>query len=411
MPERLVVIGAGMASGRMLEHLTEADPDAYDITLLNAEPRGAYNRILLSPVLAGEKTFGDIVNHDADWYAARGIITRFGERATAIDRAAKVVRAPGGDLAYDKLVLATGSDPFMLPLPGADLDGVISYRDIEDTTRMMAIEPGQSVVVIGGGLLGLEAAAGLAVRGADVTVVHLMGHLMERQLDAEAGGMLRASLEARGITVLCDAASDRIIGEGGRVTGLVLKEGQVLDCALLVMAVGIRPAVALAQDAGLSVGRAVIVDDQLRASDPDILAIGECVEHRGTLFGLVAPLYEQAKVAADTLLGRAAAYVQKSLSTKLKVTGCDLFSAGDFSDAPGRESLFYRDPRHGSYKRLVLDGDRLVGAVMYGDTTDGNWFFDLIASRASVAPMRETLIFGPAYASEAGALSRCSIAA
>lgn len=411
MPERLVVIGAGMASGRMLEHLSEADPDAYDITLFNAEDRGTYNRILLSPVLAGEKTFEDIVTHDADWYAERGIATRFGERVSAIDRTQKVVRSPGGDVAYDKVVLATGSDPFMLPLPGVDLAGVISYRDIEDTRLMMAVEPGQPVVVIGGGLLGLEAAAGLAARGADVTVVHLMSHLMERQLDAEAGAMLCASLEARGITVLCDAASERILGHDGEVSGLALKDGRVLDCTLLVMAVGIRPSVGLAQDAGLAVGRAVIVDDQLRSSDPDILAIGECVEHRGTVFGLVAPLFEHAKVAADTLLGRHARYVQKSLSTKLKVTGCDLFSAGDFADEPGRESIFYRDPLAQGYKRLVLEGDRLVGAVIYGDTSDGNWFFDLIQSGESLGDLRETLIFGPAYAGGAEALSRCSIAA
>lgn len=411
MARRLVVIGAGMASARMLEHLTEADPDAYDITLFNAEPCGAYNRILLSPVLAGEKVFDDIVTHDAAWYAERGITTRFGERVSSIDRAARIVRAPGGDVPYDKLVLATGSDPFILPLPGKDLDGVIAYRDMADTQAMMGVSAGQKVVVVGGGLLGLEAAAGLAARGADVTVVHLMGHLMERQLDAEAGGLLKASLEARGIKVLCDAASERIVGEDGHVSGLALKDGRVLECSLLVMAVGIRPAVTLADAAGLAANRAILVNDQLITSDPQILALGECVEHRGTLFGLVAPLYEQAKVAASTLLERSAAFVQKTLSTKLKVTGCDLFSAGDFSDAAGRESLVYRDRVEGSYKRLVIEGDRLVGAVLYGDTRDGNWFFELIQSGESIADLRETLMFGPSYAGEKVALSRCSLAA
>ena len=405
--ERLVVIGAGMAAGRMLEHLTAARAP-YDITLFNAEPRGTYNRLMLSPVLAGEKTFSQIVTHTEAWYEQHRITTRFGERVTEIDRNARIVFGENGPVQYDKLVLATGSNPFMIPLPGHNLDGVLPYRDLEDTERMMALSRGARAIVIGGGLLGLEAAAGMAMRGVEVTVVHIMGHLMERQLDPDAAALLQGSLERKGIRILCNAHSEEILGKDGHVTGLRLKDGTVLGCDLLCMAVGIRPAVQMAKDAGLEVEKGVVVSDQLRTSDRNIYALGECVEHRGAVFGLVAPLYEQAKVLAETLMGREAAFVQKSLSTKLKVTGCDLFSAGDFADGPERENILYR--AEGVYKRLILEGDKLVGAVMYGDTTDGSWFFDLIRSGQNVAKMRDTLVFGPAM-QNAGALPRCSLAA
>ncbi|WP_299673973.1 nitrite reductase large subunit NirB [uncultured Roseobacter sp.] len=396
--KKLIVIGAGMASGRVLEHLTEANPDAYDITLFNAEPRGNYNRIMLSPVLSGEKTYDEIVTHGDDWYAGSGVTCHFGERIAAIDTTAKTVTSETGEmLGYDKLLFGTGSNPFMIPLPGHDLEGVIAYRDLEDTERMMAMGPDNKVVVIGGGLLGLEAAAGMAARGVDVTVVHIMGHLMERQLDEAAGYLLRKSLEDKGITILCGANSKEILGADGRARALLLDDGTELPCDLLVMAVGIRPNVALAQAAGLAVGRGIHVDDQMLTSVEDVLAVGECVEHDGAVFGLVAPLYDQAKVAAQTLLGQEAAFVQRSLSTKLKVTGCDLFSAGDFAEAERREDIVFRDPSRGVYKRLVIEENRLVGAVMYGDTADGNWFFGLIKDGTDISEMRETLIFGPAY--------------
>ncbi len=397
MKQRLVIIGAGMASGRVIEHLVEAAPDTFDITLFNAEPRGNYNRIMLSPVLSGEKTYEEIITHDDAWYAAHGVTCRFGEKVVAIDRQMKVVEGENGHVPYDKLIFGTGSNPFIIPLPGHDLEGVIAYRDLEDTQRMMEMGAGKKVVVIGGGLLGLEAAAGMAARGADVTVVHIMGHLMERQLDEAAGYLLKKSLEAKGITIRLQANSKEIVGQDGKVRALMLEDGTELPCDLLVMAVGIRPNVALAQDAGLAVGKGIHVDDQLCTSDADIFAVGECVEHQGAIFGLVAPLYDQAKVLAKTLLGEEAAFVQKSLSTKLKVTGCDLFSAGDFADGEGREDIVFRDPSRGVYKRLVIENDRLIGAVMYGDTADGNWFFGLIKDGTDIAEMRETLIFGPAY--------------
>ena len=279
MTQKLIVIGAGMASGRMIEHLVETNPDAYDITLFNAEPRGNYNRIMLSPVLSGEKTYEEIVTHDDEWYAANGVNCRFGERIDHIDRAAKTVTAANGDvLPYDKLVFGTGSNPFIIPLPGHDLEGVIAYRDLEDTQRMMSMTTGNKVVVIGGGLLGLEAAAGMAARGADVTVVHIMGHLMERQLDEAAGYLLRKALVDKGITVRCSANSKEILGENGHVRALLLDDGTELPCDLLVMAVGIRPNTKLAADNGLAVGRGIHVDDQMVTSDEDILAVGECVE-------------------------------------------------------------------------------------------------------------------------------------
>ena len=414
MTKKLVVIGAGMASGRALEHLFETDAGAYDVTLFNAEPRGNYNRLMLSPVLSGEKTYEQIVTHDDQWYAENNVTCRFGEKVVAIDRARKVVVGEKGEVPYDKLLIATGSNPFMIPLPGHDLDGVIAYRDLEDTERMMGLgaRAGSKAVVIGGGLLGLEAAAGMAARGVDVTVVHIMGHLMERQLDEAAGYLLRKALVDKGIHVRCSANSKQILDDGtGHVRALLLDDGTELPCDLLVMAVGIRPNTALAKAAGLEVARGVTVDDHMVTSDPDVLALGECVEHNGALFGLVAPLYDQAKIVARTLLGDTAHFVAREVSTKLKVTGCDLFSAGDFAEGEGREDIVFRDPARGVYKRLVLERNRIIGAVMYGDTADGNWFYGLMKDAEDVSEMRDTLIFGPAYQGGAAADPMAAVAA
>ncbi|MCB1352206.1 MAG: nitrite reductase large subunit NirB [Rhodobacteraceae bacterium] len=397
MTEKLVVIGAGMASGRALEHILETDPAKYDITLFGSEPRGNYNRIMLSPVLSGEKTFAEIVTHDTAWYEANGITTRFGEAVTQIDRERKVVVSAGGETPYDKLLIATGSAPFIIPVQGKDLPGVIAFRDLEDVETMRAAaKPGAKAVVIGGGLLGLEAAAGLRMLGMEVTVLHLMGHLMERQLDEAAGYLLRKALTDRGIKVMCRASTAAILGEE-RVEGVMLEDNTGIEADLVVMAVGIRPETRLANDAGLEVGRGIVVDDHMVTSDPDILAVGECVEHNKQLFGLVAPLYDQAKVVANTLHGAGGAFMPKQTSTKLKVTGVDLFSAGDFAEGEGREDIVFRDPARGVYKRLVIENDRLIGAVMYGDTADGSWFFGLIRDGETISEMRDTLIFGPSY--------------
>ncbi len=413
MKKKLVVIGAGMASGRMLERLFEANAD-FDVTLFNAEPRGNYNRLMLSPVLSGEKTYEQIVTHDDAWYAENGVTCRFGEKVTGIDRDRKVVIGEKGEVAYDKLVIGTGSNPFIIPLPGHDLDGVIPYRDLEDTQSMIDLgaKPGSKAVVIGGGLLGLEAAAGMAARGVEVTVVHIMGHLMERQLDEAAGYLLRKSLTEKGIKVMCKANSKEILADdNGHVRALLLDDGTELPCDLLVMAVGIRPNTTLGAEAGLAVGKGIHVDDQMVTSDPDILSLGECVEHNGAIFGLVAPLYDQARVLANTLMGIEDAFVNKEVSTKLKVTGCDLFSAGDFAEGEGREDIVFRDPARGVYKRLILQGNKVIGAVMYGDTADGAWFYNHIKEGTDVADMRDTLIFGPAYQGGAAADPLSAVAA
>ena len=411
MTLKLVIVGAGMASGRVIEHLVEENPDAFDVTLFNAEPRGNYNRIMLSPVLSGEKTYDEIVTHDEDWYARHGVTCRFGEHVIGIDRDRRVVIGQKGEVSYDKLIIATGSAPFIIPVQGKDLPGVITYRDLDDTNAMIkAAQEGGKAVVIGGGLLGLEAAAGLAERGMQVTVVHLMGHLMERQLDEAAGYLLRRDLEKRGITIRTQASTKAIIGNG-QTEAVLLEGGETLPADLVVMAVGIRPETRLASDTGLEVARGIEVNAQMQTSDQDIYAVGECVEFGGHLFGLVAPLYDQAKVLAQTLLGQPEAFVVKDIATKLKVTGCDLFSAGDFAEGPGREDIVFRDPSRGVYKRLVIEGDRLVGAVMYGDTADGTWFFSLIKDGTKIEEMRETLIFGPAFQEGASADPLSAVAA
>ena len=411
MKRKLVVVGAGMASGRMLEHLTAAAPDAFDITLFNGEPRGNYDRLMLSPVLSGEKTYDQIVTHDAGWYAARGIDCRFAEPVVRIDRANRQVHSNRSSAAYDALVIATGSAPFIIPVPGHDLPGVVTYRDLEDTNAMIeAGVAGRDAVVIGGGLLGLEAAAGMAARGARVTVIHLMGHLMERQLDPAAGYLLQRDLERRGITVHCKGATKAILG-GDRVEAVLLEDGTVFPADLVCMAVGIRPETRLANDAGLEVERGITVDDQLRTSDPQVFALGECVEHDGQLFGLVAPLYDQARVLAKTLLDEAAAFRPVQTATKLKVTGCDLYSAGDLAEGEDREDIVFRDPGRGIYKRLVLRDNRIIGTVMYGDTADGAWFHGLMKDGTDISAMRETLIFGPAFQGGAAADPLAAVAA
>ena len=398
MTQKLVVIGAGMASGRALEELFALSPDAWEVTLFGAEPRGNYNRLMLSPVLSGEKTYEEIVTHDDAWYLDNRVTCRFGEKVTGIDRARKVVISEGGETPYDKLIVATGSQPFIIPVPGHDLPGVITFRDLDDVNRMReaAAKPGAKAVVIGGGLLGLEAAAGLQVQGMEVTVLHLMPHLMERQLDPAAAYLLQKELEGRGIKVMCKADTGEIMGED-RVEGVRLKDGTEIPADIVVMAVGIRPDTALAREAGLAVGRGIHVDDQMVTSDEDILAVGECVEHDGQVYGLVAPLYEMGKVLAKTLMGETAAYKGSVMSTKLKVTGVDLFSAGDFAEGEDRDEIVFRDPSRGVYKRLVLREDRIIGAVMYGETADGNWYFGLLKDKADVSEMRDTLVFGAAF--------------
>ena len=400
MREKLVVIGNGMAPGRVLDRLFEAAPDRYDITIFNAEPRTNYDRIMLSPVLSGEKSYEEIVIHGDGWYENHGVQLLKGCKVSGIDREKKAVTSENGVTApYDKLIIATGSVPFILPVPGTDLPGVLTYRDMDDVSAMLvAAQSGGSAVVIGGGLLGLEAAAGLKERGMDVTVVHLPPTLMERQLDTAAGHLLRRELEAKGINVVTEANTKEIFGDG-YVEGVRLADGTEIPAKLVIMAVGIRPNAGLAGDAGLEVGRGILVDEHMQTSDPDIFAVGECVEFRGSVYGLVAPLYEMANVLAARLADEAReGFADAAQATKLKVTGIDLFSAGDFADGEDREEIVLRDAHSGIYKRLVLAEDRLIGCVFFGDTSDSAWFFQQIKDSTDISDMRDTLIFGPAFA-------------
>ena len=402
---RLVVVGNGMAGMRVVEDFLARAPGAWEITVFGAEPHPNYNRIMLSSVLAGEKDLDDIVINPRAWYAENGIRLIAGDPVAAIDRDARTVTSASGLVAgYDLLLLATGSKPIAPPVPGLDLPGVCSFRDIADVETMMAAaKAGKRAVVIGGGLLGLEAAWGLKRQGMPVAVVHLMPTLMERQLDEEAGHLLQRDLDSRGIAFFTNGQTEEIYG-AGKVEGLRLADGRKVPADLVVLAIGIRPNVDLAKAAGLAVNRGIVVGDDLRTSDPAVFAVGECVEHRGQTFGLVAPIWEQAKVCAAQMAGEAeAAYATPPLSTRLKITGIDVFSAGALAAAgDGDDEITFRDAGRGVYKKLVLRDDRLVGAVMYGDVADGSWYFQLMREGADVSALRERLIFGQAFASVEG---------
>jgi len=404
MKEKLVLIGNGMAGVRALEELLKLAPDMYEITVFGAEPFGNYNRILLSPVLAGEKTLEDIMLNDLQWYRDNGITLHAGKQVVEIDRRRRRVVASDGTVeSYDRLVLATGSRPFIIPVPGKDLQGVITFRDIHDVNAMLeAAGRSRRAVVIGGGLLGLEAANGLQERGMAVTVVHLMDTLMERQLDKPAGDLLKRALEEKGLTFLMEAQTEAILGEE-QVRAVRFKDGTEIPADLVVMAVGIRPNIELAKEAGLYCERGVLVNDTMQTYDPRIYAVGECIQHRGQTYGLVAPLFEMAKVCANHLaqLGYAR-YEGMVTSTKLKVTGIDLFSAGEFHGDEESEEIVLKDANQGIYKKLVLKDDRIQGAVLYGDTVDGSWYFQLMRDGTNIVDIRDQLLFGQAHLGDAG---------
>jgi nitrite reductase (NADH) large subunit len=403
---KLVCVGNGMAGVRTIEELLKIAPDSYDITVFGAEPHPNYNRILLSPVLSGEQTLDEIVLNSREWYAENGIALHAGSKVTAIDRVRRaVITEDGSATPYDRLLLATGSNPVILPIPGATLDGVLTYRDIADTESMIeAATTCKRAVVIGGGLLGLEAANGLRARGMHVTVVHLAEWLMERQLDSTAAKLLQESLEARGLRFLVPKQTAEIVaGDSGRVCAVRFTDGDTLAADLVVMAVGVRPNAELAEKAGLHCSRGVVVSDTMQTFDPRIYAVGECVNHRGIAYGLVAPLYEMAKVCANHLAAFGIGRYQGSItSTKLKVTGIDLFSAGDFVGSEGTEHITLSDPVAGVYKKLVLKDEKLVGAVLYGDTVDGAYYFKLLREGRSVSDVRDRLMFGEANLGDTG---------
>lgn len=404
MKEKLVLIGNGMAGMRTIEELLDLAPDMYDITVFGSEPYGNYNRILLSPILTGEKTINEIMLNDEQWYTDNSVTLHAGKTINKIDRRKrKVIAVDGTEAEYDRLLIATGSNPFIIPVPGHDLEGVIAFRDIADVDTMLeAAKEHRHAVVIGGGLLGLEAANGLMKQGMKVTVLHLVDTLMERQLDSVAGKMLKKELEARGIDFEMKASTKEIIGKK-RVQGVVLEDGREVTADLVVMAVGIRPDAQLAKDAGIFSERGVVVSDTMQTYDPRVYAVGECVQHRGEVYGLVAPLFEQAKVCANHLaqLGYAR-YEGSVVSTKLKVTGIDLFSAGDFTGDEDTEEIVMQDAAGGVYKKILLKDNKIQGAVLYGETIDGTWYFQLMRDGTDISDMRDHILYGQAHLGNAG---------
>jgi nitrite reductase (NADH) large subunit len=398
---KLVLIGNGLAGMRCLEDLLDMAPDRYDITVIGEEPWGNYNRIMLSPVLSGEKSFAEIMLHSADWYAEKGIRFIAGDAAIAIDRSRKQVHTQKGEVvAYDRLILATGSKPFVPPIPGAELEGVISFRDIQDVNRMLDYcKTRQNAVVIGGGLLGLEAAYGLKQQGMTVTVLHLMDRIMDRQLDMKASQMLKKSIEDKGIRIITEANTEELLDIDGHVTQLRLKDGTMLDADLVVFAVGIRPNKTLAEQAGLRCNRGVLVNDTMQTYDPSIYAVGECIEHRGQTFGLVEPLWGQAFICATHLAehGRLT-FKAPTVPTQLKVSGCDVFSAGNFEPQDDFEDIVLNDEKRQIYKRIIIQQDKVIGAVLFGDTEDGAWYAELIADQTPISNIRSKLLFGRDFA-------------
>lgn len=396
---RLVVIGNGMAGMRAVEELLLLAPDLYDITVFGAEPYGNYNRILLSMLLSGEKHADEIMLNTPEWYAAHGIELHRDDAVVAVDRTRRVVRSRKGvEQPYDRLLVATGSCPAMLRVPGHELPGVVCFRSIDDVDRMVE-SAGQyrHAVVIGGGLLGIEAANGLSRRGMQVTLIHRSHVLLNQQLNGDAAALLARNLEGRGLSLLLGAETAAFEGDG-RVERVKLADGRSVDADLVVVAIGVQPDISLMQDSGIYCERGIVVDDTLQTYDPHVYAVGECVQHRKITFGLVAPVWEQARVCAAHLarFGHRH-YSTAQTATRLKVTGIDLYSAGDFIGGAGTEDLVLRDPRRGIYKRLVLNGSRLVGTVLYGDARDGGWYFDLISKGTDVTPWRDRLLFGQAY--------------
>ena len=399
MSEPLVIVGNGMAAARLVDELAKVALGRYAIAVIGAEPRLAYNRVLLSSVLAGETASHEIELKPADWWRDRGVTVKYNCLATEIDVGRRELKIANDEsIEFSKLILATGSTPLRLNVPGADLLGIHTFRDTRDVDLLLTLAAQKKrVVVVGGGLLGLEAAYGLAKAGAPVTLIHLMDRLMERQLDAPAAALLKSLVERKGIEILLNANTARIIGET-RVEGVELVDGRRIEAEAVIFAAGIRPNVALAKEAGISVNRGVVVDDHLETSAPDVFALGECAEHRGICYGLVEPAYEQARVLARYLAGRDAGYQGSVVATNLKVSGVAVFSAGDFLGEGGSEAIVLSDLKRGTYKKLVIADGRLTGAVLIGDVGDALWYLEMIRNREPIAKIRTDMMFGRALA-------------
>jgi nitrite reductase [NAD(P)H] large subunit len=395
MSESLVIVGNGMAAARLVDELAKSALGRYAIAVIGDEPRLAYNRVLLSSVLAGETASHDIELKPANWWRDRGVTLKYGCAVGEIDVGRRELKiASEESVSFSKLVLATGSTPLRLNVPGVELPGVNTFRDSRDVDLLLTLAAAKKrVVVVGGGLLGLEAAYGLAKAGAPVTLVHLMDRLMERQLDASAGALLKSLVEKKGIKVLLNANTACILGER-RVEGVELNDGRRIEADAVILAAGIRPNIALAKEAGIPVNRGIIVDDRLQTGADGIFALGECAEHRGICYGLVEPAYEQAKVLAQHLAGRAAVYGGSVVATNLKVSGVSVFSAGEFLGSDRSEAMVLNDVKRGTYKKLVIEDGRLTGAVLVGDTADALWYLEMIRSREKIAGVRKDMMFG-----------------
>jgi nitrite reductase (NADH) large subunit len=395
MSEALVIVGNGMAAARLVEEIGKVALGRYAIAVIGAEPRLAYNRVLLSSVLAGETPSHELELKPAGWWRDRGVTLKYGCPVTEIDPGRREIRIAGDEsVEFSKLVLATGSTPLRLDVPGSELSGVHAFRDSRDVDLLLTLAAAKKrVVVIGGGLLGLEAAYGLAKAGAPVTLIHLMDRLMERQLDGPAAALLKSLIEPKGIEILLSANTARILGES-RVEGIELMDGKRIEAEAVIFAAGVRPNVALAREAGIAANRGIIVDDQMQTGSPGIFALGECAEHRGICYGLVEPAYEQARVLAMHLAGRHAAYHGSVVATNLKVSGVNVFSAGDFLGGEGSEAIVLSDIKRGTYKKLVISDGRLTGAVLVGDVDDALWYLELIRTREQVARIRNDMMFG-----------------
>lgn len=398
---KLVLVGNGLAGMRCLEDLLDMAPDRYEITVIGEEPWGNYNRIMLSPVLSGDKTIEDIMLHSHAWYSEKGIQLIADDPAIKIDRPRKQVHTQKGMVVnYDRLILATGSKPFIPPIAGTDLKGVMSFRDIYDVNQMLEYSKNKkNAVVIGGGLLGLEAAYGLKRRGMNVTVLHLMDRIMDRQLDSRASHMLRHSIEEKGIKIITEANTEALLGVDGHVNQIRLKDGTLLDADLVVFTVGIRPNISLAQSAGLRTQRGVMVNDTMQTYDPSIYAVGECIEHRSQTFGLVEPLWGQAFICASHLAEHGSlTFKAPTVPTQLKVSGVDVFSAGNFEPSEDFEDIILNDEKRQIYKRIIIQHDKVIGAVLFGDTEDGAWYAELIADETPISNIRNKLLFGRDFA-------------
>ncbi|MCY8515621.1 NADPH-nitrite reductase [Bacillus atrophaeus] len=395
--KQLVLVGNGMAGVRAIEEILSVSKDEFQITIFGSEPHPNYNRILLSKVLQGDTDIKDITLNDWNWYEENNIQLYTNETVIKVDPENKTVITDSGRIQpYDELILATGSVPFILPIPGADKKGVTAFRDIKDTDIMLAASKEyKKAAVIGGGLLGLEAARGLLNLGMDVSVIHLAPFLMERQLDATAGRLLQNELEKQGMTFLLEKQTEEILGDD-RVEGVRFKDGTSVEADLVVMAVGIRPNTALGAESGIPVNRGIIVNDYMQTEIPHVYAVGECAEHRGIAYGLVAPLYEQAKVLAKQICGiDTNPYEGSVLSTQLKVSGVEVFSAGDFNESDDKKAIKVFDEQDGIYKKIVLRENQIVGAVLFGDSSEGNRLFSMIQKEADISETSKISILQP----------------